>query len=115
VVVDAGLTVHKALGPGLLESSYEHCLVHKLAVRGLSIQRQVPIPIVYRGSKLDAGYRIDLLIENSVVVEIKAVEALTRLHEAQILTYLRLSGFKVGLLMNFNVVLFKGGLRRFVL
>jgi len=115
IIVDAGLSVHKALGPGLLESTYEHCLLHELQTRGVACLRQVPIPIVYKGAKLDAGYRIDLVVDNSIVVEVKAVEALTRLHEAQILTYLRLAGFRIGLLMNFNVVLFKNGLRRFVL
>ena len=115
MVVDAGLTVHKALGPGLLESTYEHCLVHELSTRGVSAARQVPVPVIYKGAKLDVGYRIDLVVENSVIVEVKAIEALTRLHEAQILTYLRLAGFRVGFLMNFNVALFKNGLRRFVL
>jgi len=115
LVVDAGLSVHKVLGPGLLESTYEHCLVHELRSRGVASNRQVPIPIIYKGAKLDAGYRIDLIVENSIIVEVKTVEALTRLHEAQILTYLRLSGLRTGFLMNFNVTLFKNGLKRFVL
>ena len=114
-VVDAGLTVHKALGPGLLESTYEHCLAHELRLRSLVSQRQVPAPVIYKGEKLDAGYRLDLVIERSIIVEVKAVEALTRLHEAQLLTYLRLSGFRLGFLMNFNVILFKSGVRRMVI
>ena len=115
LVVDAGLAVHKALGPGLLESAYEHCLSHELHTRGVSVTRQVALPIVYKGVELDAGYRLDLLVEDLIVVEIKAVEALTRLHEAQVLTYLKLSGRRFGFLMNFNEVLFKRGLRRIVL
>jgi GxxExxY protein len=113
-VVDAGLKVHKALGPGLLESAYEHCLAHELHTRGLSLDRQVALPIVYDGLKLDAGYRLDLLVEDKIIVEIKAVEALTRLHEAQVLTYLNLSARRLAFLMNFNVLLFKQGLRRLV-
>jgi GxxExxY protein len=115
IVVDAGLKVHKALGPGLLESVYEHCLVYELESRGLSLQRQLALPVRYGDLILDAGYRLDLIVEGMVIVEIKAVESLTRLHEAQILTYLRCSGCRIGLLMNFNAVLFKQGLRRLVL
>ena len=115
MIVDAGLTVHKALGPGLLESAYEHCLAHELMTRGLALRRQVAAPIVYKGTKLDAGYRIDLLVEDKIIVEVKAIDALTRLHEAQVLTYLRLSGCRLGFLMNFNVELFKNGVRRLVL
>jgi len=114
-VVDSGLKVHRALGPGLLESAYEHCLAYELHTRGVSIARQVALPIIYEGAQLDAGYRLDLVVEELIIVEIKAVEALTRIHEAQILTYLRLSGRRVGFLMNFNVLLFKHGLKRFVL
>ncbi|HXQ09561.1 MAG TPA: GxxExxY protein [Caulobacteraceae bacterium] len=114
-IVDAGLSVHQALGAGLLESAYEQCLAFELTSRGLVWQRQLPLPIAYRGVKLDAGYRLDLLVENSVIVEIKAVEALTRLHGAQMLTYLKLSGMRLGLLMNFNVALFKDGVKRFAL
>jgi GxxExxY protein len=113
--VDAGLKVHKALGPGLLESKYEHCLAHELQSRSLSVKRQVALPIVYEGLRLEAGYRLDLLVEDAVIVEVKAVDALTRVHDAQILTYLRLSGRPVGLLINFNVELFKQGLKRFAL
>ena len=113
--VDAALPVHKVLGPGLLESAYEHCLAHEISRRGLAIQRQVALPIVYEGEKLDAGYRLDLVVDGAVIVEIKSVDALAPIHDAQVLTYLKLSGLRVGLLMNFNVALFKQGLKRFVL
>jgi GxxExxY protein len=111
-VVDAGLKIHKALGPGLLESVYETCLTHELSLRGLDVSRQVPVGLEYEGLRLDAGYRLDLLVGGLVIVEVKAVEALSRLHEAQLITYLKLSGLRVGLLINFNVVLFKDGVRR---
>jgi GxxExxY protein len=114
-IVDAGLKVHRALGPGLLESAYEHCLAHELALRGLGVRRQVVLPITYEGSTLDAGYRLDLLVAESVVVEVKAIDALTRLHSAQLLTYLKLSKLRLGFLMNFNVSLFRDGLRRIAL
>ena len=114
-IVDAGLKVHRALGPGLLESAYEHCLAHELHARGLSVARQVLLPIVYEGVTLDAGYRLDLLVEDKIIIEIKAVETLMPLAEAQVLTYLRLSGRRLGFLMNFNVQLFKNGIRRIAL
>jgi GxxExxY protein len=114
-IVDAGLKVHKALGPGLLESAYERCLAYELSARGLSVRRQVALPITYEGQTLDAGYRVDLLVADAVIVEIKAVDALTRVHQAQILTYLKLSRLRLGLLMNFNVDLFKQGVRRIAL
>ena len=114
-IVDAGLKVHKALGPGLLESAYEHCLAFELSARGLVVRRQVALPIVYEGQRLDAGYRVDLLVSEAVIVEIKSVEALTRLHQAQVLTYLKLTKLRLGLLMNFNVELFKQGVRRVAL
>ena len=114
IVVNAGLKVHKALGPGLLESAYEECLFYELQKTGLLTEKQKALPLVYEEVKLDAGYRIDLLIENKLIVEIKAVEALNDLHLAQILTYLKLSGCKLGLLINFNTVLFKEGIRRVV-
>ncbi len=114
-IVDCGMKVHQGLGPGLLESAYEHCLIRELADRGIGVRRQVVLPIVYRGQSLDAGYRLDLLVEEVVIVEIKSVETVTALHHAQVHTYLKLSGLRVGLLMNFNVVLFKQGLRRIVL
>ena len=114
-VVDAGLQVHKALGPGLLESAYEHCLAFELGVRGISLRRQAALPIHYKGVQIDASYRLDLLVEEALVVEVKSVDRLMPLHEAQLLTYLKLSGCRLGLLMNFNVSLFKQGLRRLVL
>jgi GxxExxY protein len=114
-VVDAGLKVHRALGPGLLESAYEHCLAYEIGLRGISVRRQVGLPIAYEGTTLDAGYRLDLVVGEAVVIEVKAVETLLRLHEAQVLTYLKLSGLQLGFLMNFNVTLFKDGVRRLVL
>ena len=113
--IDAALQVHKALGPGLLESAYEHCLAYELMQRSLSVQRQVGLPIVYGDAKLDAGYRLDLDVDGLVVIEIKSVDALAPIHDAQLLTYLKLSGLRIGLLMNFNVVLLKQGLKRLVL
>jgi len=115
IVVDSGLRVHRVLGPGLLESAYEHCLAHELQVRGLLVERQVVMPINYDGAKLDAGYRIDLMVGRNVIVEVKAAEALIPLHQAQLLTYLKLSGCRIGFLMNFHAILFKQGLRRVVL
>ncbi len=114
-IVDGGLQVHRALGPGLLESIYEQCLAHELQSRGLRIERQTALPILYDGLLLEGSYRLDLLIEDRIIVEVKAVEALTRLHEAQLMTYLKLSGRRLGFLMNFNVELFKQGVRRRVL
>lgn len=113
-VVDAAIKVHRVLGPGLLESTYEHCLAHELSRRALQVRRQVPLPIEFEGLRLDAGYRLDMVVGDAVVVEVKAVEALSRLHEAQILTYLRLSSFRLGYLLNFNSVQLRQGLRRFV-
>lgn len=113
-VVDAGLAVHRTLGPGLLESVYEACLERELRLRGLAVARQVVAPIDYKGQRIEGAYRLDLLVSDAVIVEVKAVEALSRLHEAQLLTYLKLSGRKLGFLMNFNVPLFKQGVRRFV-
>jgi GxxExxY protein len=115
IIVDAGLQVHRALGPGLLESAYEHCLCYELQDRGLSIERQVCQSISYRGATLDAGYRLDLMVEHAIVIEVKAVEAVTSLHQAQLLTYLKLSGCPIGFLMNFHVPLFKQGLKRLVI
>lgn len=114
-IVDAGLKIHRALGPGLLESAYEHCLAHELGARGLPVRKQVSLPILYEGQRLEAGFRIDLLVDERVIVEVKAVDALTPVHKAQILTYLKLSGLRLGLLINFNVGLFREGLKRIVL
>jgi GxxExxY protein len=113
--IDAGLRVHAALGAGLLESAYEHCLAHELVLRGIDIRRQVALPITYEGTTLDAGFRIDLLVATAVIMEIKCVDSLAPIHQAQLLTYLRLSSCRLGFLMNFKVRLFKDSLRRMVL
>ena len=114
-VLGCALEVHKALGPGLLESAYENALAYELSTAGLMAQRQVDVPVVYKKVKLDCGFRIDLLVEKQLVVELKSVESLLPLHEAQLLTYLKLTGCKVGLLINFNVRLLKNGIKRLVL
>lgn len=113
-VIDAALTVHRALGPGLLESVYEACLCHELAKRGLAFQRQLSLPVIYGGIRLDAGLRIDVLVEESIVVELKAVESMLPLYEAQLLTYLKLAEKRLGLLLNFNVPLLKDGIKRLI-
>ncbi|HUX07240.1 MAG TPA: GxxExxY protein [Acidobacteriota bacterium] len=113
-LVDASIKVHTALGPGLLENAYETCLLHELHKRGLKVSAQVRVPINYDGLKIDAGYRIDLLVEDKVLVEIKAVERILPIHEAQLLSYLRLGGKKLGLLINFNVVQLKHGIKRII-
>jgi GxxExxY protein len=115
IVVDASMDVHSAMGPGLLENVYEHCLVHELEFRGLKVERQVPIPVVYKETELPVGFRIDLLVEDCLIVELKAVEAVLPIHEAQVFTYLRLTGSRVGLLLNFNVVSMKNGIKRIIL
>lgn len=106
------MKVHTALGPGLLESAYETCLAYELRQRGLRVETQVTLPVKYDGVELDAGYRLDLLVESRVIVELKAIEKMTPLHEAQLLSYLKLSGCKVGLLINFNVERLKDGIKR---
>jgi GxxExxY protein len=113
-IIGAAIAVHRELGPGLLESAYEACLAFELAERRLEVARQVELPVVYRGVRVDCGYRLDLLVEKQVVVEVKALEQLLPVHEAQILTYLRLSGCHVGLLINFHVRQLTSGLKRFV-
>ena len=113
-ILKCAFSVHSALGPGLLESAYEECLYYELLQSGLKVEKQKALPLVYREVKLDAGYRIDLLVENSVVVEIKSIEAFTDVHIAQVLTYLKLSGCKIGLLLNFNVTSLKNGIKRLV-
>ena len=113
-IIGAAICVHRELGPGLLESAYEVCLAYELTERKLKIERQKALPVVYRGVELDCGYRIDLLVEKQVVVELKAVESLEPIHDAQLLSYLKLSGCEVGLLINFNVKVLKDGIRRFV-
>ena len=113
-IIGSAIAVHQELGPGLLESAYEACLVYELLQRGLSIQQQKALPVNYRGVKVDCGYRIDLLVEDKVIVELKAVERLEPIHEAQLLSYLKLSGYRVGLLINFNVKVLKQGIKRLV-
>ena len=114
-VLDCSFKVHSALGPGLLESSYQECLYYELLLTGLYVEKQVPMPLIYKEVKLNVGYRIDLMIEHKVIVEIKSVESLADIHMAQIITYLKLSGCKLGLLANFNVMHLKNGIKRVIL
>ena len=114
-VIGAAIEVHRHLGPGLLESAYEECLCRELSLRQIPFERQKPLPLEYKGLRLECGYRLDLLVAGSVVVEIKAVEEILPVHEMQLVTYLRLGGWKVGLLINFNVPVLKQGIRRRVL
>jgi len=111
-IVDSAFKVHTALGPGLLESVYEVCMAHELGTRGIHVGRQVPVPIVYGGIKLDDGLRLDLLVEDRIIVELKAVQDILPVHEAQLLTYLKLTGKRLGFLINFNSHLIKTGIRR---
>jgi GxxExxY protein len=113
-VVDAAMKIHSALGPGLLEGAYEACLGHELRKRGLGVQMQVPLPITYDGVRIDLGYRVDLLVDAAVVVELKAVAKLQPIHDAQLLSYLKLSGHRVGLLINFHTLRLKDGIKRMV-
>ena len=113
-IISAAIAVHRELGPGLLESAYESCLVYELLQQGLTVDRQKALPVTYRGVKIDCGYRIDLLVEDSVIVELKAVESIEPIHEAQLLSYLKLSGYQIGLLINFNVRMLKQGIKRLV-
>ena len=113
-IIGCAIEVHKALGPGLLESAYEECLFFELNEAGLKVDRQKPLPVIYKEVKLEAGYRVDLLVEDKVVVELKSVDALNDVHTAQVLTYLKLSGCKLGLLMNFNVFRLSEGIKRLV-
>jgi len=112
LILKCAYSVHSALGPGLLESAYEECLYYELKQSGLKVEKQKSLPLVYKEVKLDAGYRMDLLVENRVVIEIKSIEAFTDVHIAQVLTYLKLSGCKIGLLLNFNVSSLKNGIKR---
>lgn len=114
-VLDCAFKVHTALGPGLLESAYEECLAYEIKKLGLLVEKQKPLPLIYEEVKLDAGFRIDLLVENKIIVEIKSIEALADIHMAQILTYMKLSGCKLGLLVNFNVKHLKDGIKRVIL
>ena len=113
-LIGCAIEVHRALGPGLLESVYEECLCYELSQLGLQFERQVHLPITYKGVKLDCGFKLDLVVEDSIVVELKSIEGLTPLHQAQLLTYLKASNKKVGLLINFNVPILKNGLKRIV-
>jgi GxxExxY protein len=114
IIIGCAIKVHSALGPGLLESAYEECLYFELIKSGLKTEKQKPLPLIYETVKLEIGYRVDLLVENKVIVEIKAVEALNDVHLAQVLTYLKLNNNKLGLLINFNVSLLKTGIKRIV-
>src|SRR5215469_5567551 len=114
VVIGAAITIHKTLGPGLLESAYKECLYYELISKGIYVEKEKPLPLVYKEIRMDCGYRLDLIVENKLIVEIKAVEALNDVHLAQVLTYLKVSGCKLGLLMNFNVLKVKDGVRRVI-
>jgi len=114
IILDAAIAVHTALGPGLLESAYQACLTYELSARGLKVQMQVPLPINYRGVLIDAAYRLDLVVDDLVIIELKAVERLMPIHEAQLLSYLKLSGKRLGLLINFHVLRVKDGYKRIV-
>ena len=113
-IIGASIEVHKILGPGLLESAYEECLCRELSLNGLSFERQKPLPINYKGVHLDCGYRLDLVVENCVIIELKSIDALLPIHQAQLLTYLKLTGLKLGLLINFNIPVLKDGIKRVV-
>ena len=114
-IIGAAIEVHRALGPGLLESVYENCLAHELALRGLGVRRQVELPVEYRGVRMECGFRLDLLVDEVVIVEVKAIEKLLPLHEAQLMTYLKLARVRVGLLINFNCLVLAPNIRRRVL
>jgi len=113
-IVDAAIKVHRALGPGLLESAYQHCLAYELRKRGLRVECEVLLPILYDGQRIDAGYRIDMLVEDSIIIENKTVEKLLPIHQAQLLTYLKLRDCRLGFLLNWNVTLMKHGIKRMV-
>jgi GxxExxY protein len=113
-IIGAAIEVHKRLGPGLLESAYEECLCYEFGLRAFSFERQKPLPIVYKGKKLDCGYRLDIVVENAVILELKSCEKIEPIHKAQLLTYLKLSGIHLGLLLNFNTVVMRDGIVRIV-
>ena len=113
-IIGAAIEVHKHLGPGLLESAYEACLCHELTLRKISFARQQPLPVEYKGKRLDCGYRLDVVVEHVVILELKACEKIEAIHKAQLLTYLKLSGLKLGLLLNFNVPILRRGIVRMV-
>lgn len=114
IIIGCAIEVHKQLGPGLLESAYQECLYHELMKKGLKVVKEKSMPIIYKDIKLDHGYRIDLLVENKVVIEIKTVESFTDVHTAQVLTYLKLGNYKLGLLLNFHVITLKSGIKRII-
>ena len=114
-IIGAAIEVHRNLGPGLLESAYEQCLAHELSLRGIAFERQKPVPVLYKDVKLDCGFRLDLLIQGKVVVEVKSVDRLNAVHEAQVLTYLKLTGCRLGMLLNFNERQMRDGIKRLVL
>ncbi len=113
-IIGAAIEVHKALGPGLLESAYEKCLCHELKLRGLSFDNQKPLPLVFKGEELDCGYRLDIVVDNAIILEVKSCERIEPIHKAQLLTYLKLSGLKLGLVLNFNVPAMRDGIVRMV-
>lgn len=114
-IIGSAIEVHRNLGPGLLESTYEECLCHELRLRNISFERQKPIPIEYKGVRLNCGYRVDIMVENKVILELKCVDEISPIYEAQLLTYLKLSGIKVGFILNFNVSTMRDGIRRMIL
>jgi GxxExxY protein len=114
IIIGCAIEVHKQLGPGLLESAYQECLFYELTHQGLNVIKEKPMPIIYKDVKLDHGYRIDLLVNNKVVIEIKTVEVFTEVHTAQVLTYLKLGNYKLGLLLNFYVTTLKNGIKRVI-
>jgi len=113
-IIGAAIEVHKKLGPGLLESVYEECICHELSLRGILLERQKPLPVVYKGKKLDCGYRLDIVVEKAIIVELKSCEKIEPIHRAQVLTYLKLSGLNLGLLLNFNTPVMRDGIVRIV-
>jgi GxxExxY protein len=113
IIIGCAIEVHKNLGPGMLESAYEECLIFELIQKGLKTEKQLPVPVVYKEIKLDYGYRIDVLVENSIIIELKAVDSINPVHEAQLLTYMKFAQKPVGLLINFNVTVLKYGIKRF--
>ena len=114
-VIGCAIEVHRELGPGLLESTYEQCLAHELSLNGIRFQRQHPMPVAYKGVQIDCGYRLDVFVESRLILELKSVDAIKGIHQAQLLTYMKLAGVAVGLLMNFNVARLKDGIKRLVL
>ena len=115
IVIGCAIEVHRSLGPGLLESTYEQCLAHELHINNIGFELQHPLPVIYKNVRLDCGYRIDVLVENELIIELKSVEKIKGIHKAQLLTYMKLANIKKGLLMNFNVTILRDGIKRFVL